>query len=270
MIDGALVGHGVCPGRQQRGRDLGRGRRSAGVEPGRLRNAGALRPARFGCCPTARQLDTWSRKIGFRSLELDRSVDGVGSRFMFRINGTPILAKGVNWIPDDVLPGRMTRERYEVRLRQALAANVNLIRVWGGGIYESDDFYDVCDELGLLVWQDFLFACAAYPEEEPLRGEVLAEARDNVARLAGTRAWCCGTATTRICGCTRPSRWAEHGRRAADLGRALLPGGSACGRRRGRSVPAVLGGKPVVWELGAPAQRPGSPDVSFLGRLESG
>ena len=129
-------------------------------------------------------LDTWSRRVGFRRLELDRSTDEVGSRFVFRINEEPVLVKGVNWIPDDVLPGRMTRERYAQRLRQAADANVNMIRVWGGGIYEDDAFYDVCDELGLLVWQDFLFACAAYPEEEPLRAEVLAEARDNVARLA--------------------------------------------------------------------------------------
>lgn len=135
-------------------------------------------------CAGDETIDTWSRPIGFRRVELDRSADEVGSRFMFRINGEPVLVKGVNWIPDDVLSGRMTRERYEHRLRQAAAANVNMIRVWGGGIYEDDGFYDICDELGLLVWQDFLFACAAYPEEEPLRTEVLAEARDNVARLA--------------------------------------------------------------------------------------
>ena len=124
------------------------------------------------------------RRIGFRSVELDRSTDDVGSSFVFRINGEPMLVKGVNWIPDDVLPGRMTRQRYAQRLSEAVVANVNLIRVWGGGIYESDDFYDVCDELGLLVWQDFLFACAAYPEEEPLISEIAAEAAENVARLS--------------------------------------------------------------------------------------
>jgi beta-mannosidase len=129
-------------------------------------------------------LDSCARRIGFRRLELDRSVDRTGSTFMFVVNGNRILAKGVNWIPDDVLPGRMTRARYQRRLTEAASANVNLIRVWGGGIYESDDFYDVADELGLLVWQDFLFACACYPEDEPLRSEVLAEAADNVARLS--------------------------------------------------------------------------------------
>ncbi|CAM5502839.1 beta-mannosidase [Streptomyces badius] len=76
---------------------------------------------------------------------------------------------------------------------QAVEANVDLVRIWGGGIYEDDAFYDVCDELGLMVWQDFLFACAAYPEEQPLRGEVEAEARDNVVRLMPHPAWSSGT-----------------------------------------------------------------------------
>ncbi|WP_086827596.1 glycoside hydrolase family 2 protein [Streptomyces sp. NRRL B-24572] len=128
-------------------------------------------------------LDTWRRRIGFRTVELDRSSDAHGTGCTFVVNGVRIFARGVNWIPDDVLPSRMTPERYRTRLRQAAEANVDLVRVWGGGIYEDDAFYDVCDELGLMVWQDFLFACAAYPEERPLRGEVEAEARDNVVRL---------------------------------------------------------------------------------------
>ena len=92
--------------------------------------------------------------------------------------------RGANWIPDDAFPTRVDRARYTRRLEQAKEAGVNLLRVWGGGIYESDDFYDTCDRLGILVWQDFLFACAAYSEEEPLRGEVEAEAREAVTRLA--------------------------------------------------------------------------------------
>ncbi|OEJ97221.1 glycoside hydrolase family 2 protein [Streptomyces thermolilacinus] len=128
-------------------------------------------------------LDVWRRRIGFRTVELDRSADAHGSGCTFVVNGVRIFARGVNWIPDDVLPSRITPERYRTRLRQAAEANVDLVRVWGGGIYEDDAFYDVCDELGLMVWQDFLFACAAYPEEQPLRGEVEAEARDNVVRL---------------------------------------------------------------------------------------
>lgn len=128
-------------------------------------------------------LDVWRRRIGFRTIGLDRSADEHGTGFTLVVNGERLFARGVNWIPDDVFPSRMTRERYRTRLRQAADAGVDLVRVWGGGIYESEDFYDACDELGLLVWQDFPFACAAYPEEQPLRGEVEAEARENVVRL---------------------------------------------------------------------------------------
>ncbi|MFG1808000.1 glycoside hydrolase family 2 protein [Streptomyces sp. NPDC049040] len=132
----------------------------------------------------AADLDQWRRRIGFRTVTLDTSPDEHGSAFTLVVNGTPLFARGVNWIPDDVLPTRVDAARYRRRLRQAADAGVDLVRVWGGGIYESDDFYDACDELGLLVWQDFLFACAAYPEEQPLRSEVEAEARENVSRLA--------------------------------------------------------------------------------------
>jgi beta-mannosidase len=128
-------------------------------------------------------LDVWRRRIGFRTLELDTSADAHGTGFTLVVNGERLFARGVNWIPDDVFPSRITRERYRRRLEQAAGAGVDLVRVWGGGIYESEDFYDACDELGLLVWQDFPFACAAYPEEQPLRGEVEAEARENVVRL---------------------------------------------------------------------------------------
>ncbi|KKD06200.1 glycoside hydrolase family 2 protein [Streptomyces sp. WM6386] len=128
-------------------------------------------------------LDVWRRRVGFRTVELDRSADEHGTGFTFVVNGERLFARGVNWIPDDVFPSRITRERYRERLAQAVGAGVDLVRIWGGGIYESADFYDACDELGLLVWQDFPFACAAYPEEQPLRGEVEAEARENVVRL---------------------------------------------------------------------------------------
>ena len=129
-------------------------------------------------------LDAVVRRVGFRTVEWNTTPDAEGTPFTLVVNGRPIFVKGVNWIPDDALPVRVDRARYERRLRQAAAANLNLIRVWGGGIYESDDFYELCDELGLLTWQDFLFACAAYPEEEPLRSEIEAEARENIVRLA--------------------------------------------------------------------------------------
>jgi len=128
-------------------------------------------------------LDTWHRQIGFRSVKIDTAPDEHGSAFTVVVNDVPVFARGVNWIPDDPFPSRIDRERYATRLRQASAAGVNFVRIWGGGIYESDDFYDVADELGLLVAQDFLFACAAYPEEQPLWDEVAAEARHQVTRL---------------------------------------------------------------------------------------
>lgn len=129
-------------------------------------------------------LDSASRRVGFRTLEWNTTPDADGTPFQLVVNGRPIFVKGVNWIPDDALPSRVDRARYERRLRQAVGAGLNLIRVWGGGIYEDDDFYELCDELGLLTWQDFLFACAAYPEEQPLRGEIEVEARQNIARIA--------------------------------------------------------------------------------------
>ena len=128
-------------------------------------------------------LDGWNRRIGFRTVELDTTADAHGSGFTLKVNGVAVFARGVNWIPDDVLPSRVDAARYRLRLEQAKAANVDLVRVWGGGIYEDRAFYDACDELGLMVWQDFLFACAAYPEEGALPAEVEAEARENVVRL---------------------------------------------------------------------------------------
>ncbi|WIB60698.1 glycoside hydrolase family 2 protein [Curtobacterium sp. MCLR17_007] len=129
-------------------------------------------------------LDRRTFRTGFRSTRIDTTKDDVGRPFDIHVNGTLIDVRGVNWIPDDVIVSRVDRARYEDRLRAAASLNTNLVRVWGGGVYESHDFYEVCDELGLLVWQDFPFACSAYPEDEPLRSEVVAEARDNVARLS--------------------------------------------------------------------------------------
>lgn len=128
-------------------------------------------------------LDRWTRKAGFRSVRLDTAPDEYGSAFTIVVNDVPIFVRGANWIPDDCFLPRVTPERYAARIGQARDANINLLRVWGGGIYETQEFYETCDALGLLVWQDFLFACSAYPEDEPVRSEVEAEARANVARL---------------------------------------------------------------------------------------
>jgi beta-mannosidase len=129
-------------------------------------------------------LDRVRRRVGFRSVTLDESADAAGRRFALVVNGREIFVLGLNWIPEDHLLTRLTRQRYADAVDRAVAANANLLRVWGGGIYESDDFYDVCDERGVLVWQDFLLACAAYAEEDPIRAEILAEARENVTRLS--------------------------------------------------------------------------------------
>ncbi len=128
-------------------------------------------------------LSTYERRIGFRTVEIDMTPDEHGIPFTFVINGKPIFIKGANWIPNDHLLTRITREQLVERVDQAVDANMNMLRVWGGGIYESEDFYDVCDERGILVWQDFLLACASYSEDEPLWAEFEAEARENVARL---------------------------------------------------------------------------------------
>ncbi|WP_255949774.1 glycoside hydrolase family 2 protein [Streptomyces odontomachi] len=121
---------------------------------------------------------TWHGRTGFRTVALETDA------FRISVNGEEIFVRGVNWIPEDCFPARLTRAQLAERFDQAVAAGVNLLRVWGGGLYESDDFYDLADEKGLLVWQDFPFACAAYPEEQPLRDEVAAEARENIVRLA--------------------------------------------------------------------------------------
>jgi beta-mannosidase len=128
-------------------------------------------------------VDATRHRVGFRTITVDTDPDEVGTPFTFVVNGKRVFAKGANWIPDDHLRATVSRERIERRIGQAVDANMNMLRVWGGGIYEADDFYDVCDERGVLVWQDFPFSCAFYAEEEPLRGEVEAEARENITRL---------------------------------------------------------------------------------------
>ena len=131
-------------------------------------------------------LDRLTRRTGFRSTVLDTTpdADGNGATFGLAINGEQLFVRGANWIPDDCFVTRVTPERYRERVQQAKDAGIDLLRIWGGGIYESKDFYDACDELGVLVWQDFCLACAAYPEEEPFWSEFEAEARDNVMRLS--------------------------------------------------------------------------------------
>ncbi|HVK52646.1 MAG TPA: glycoside hydrolase family 2 protein [Pseudoxanthomonas sp.] len=124
------------------------------------------------------------RLTGLRSVELRRDRDSEGQGFAFVINGVPIFAKGANVIPFDAFPARVDRGRLRTVLQAARDANMNMLRNWGGGYYESDDFYDIADELGLLIWQDFMFGGGMQPAYEPLfRANVVAEARDNIRRL---------------------------------------------------------------------------------------
>lgn len=126
----------------------------------------------------------WTGRVGFRQVELDVGADADGSRFAVLVNGEPVYVRGANWIPDDTFFPRDTRESLAARIADATDAGMNLLRVWGGGNYESDAFYDECDERGVLVWQDFLLACAAYSEDPELWDEFEAEAREAVTRLS--------------------------------------------------------------------------------------
>ena len=114
-----------------------------------------------------RGLDGQTFQVGLRRLELCQDPDEWGQTFTFFVNGVPLFAKGANWIPADSFPTRVTPERYERCIRDCAAANMNMLRVWGGGYYEDEAFYDLCDRYGILIWQDFMFACAAYPLDEP-------------------------------------------------------------------------------------------------------
>ncbi len=131
----------------------------------------------------ARTVDEAATRTGLRTLELRQQADKWGKSFEFVVNGVPVFAKGGNWIPADIFPTRVTKERYRHLLESVRDANMNMVRVWGGGIYEQDDFYELCDELGLMVWQDFMFACSMYPGDKEFLESVRAEAVDNVRRL---------------------------------------------------------------------------------------
>jgi beta-mannosidase len=145
-----------------------------------------------------RTLDSRSQSLGLRTIELRQdsaSADASGKkRFQFVVNGTPIFSKGANWIPVDSFPTRVTAEQVEFLVRSAAETHQNMLRVWGGGYYESDTFYDLCDRYGILVWQDFQFACASYPLDDPVYVEsACREAAENVRRLrhhASLALWC--------------------------------------------------------------------------------
>ena len=140
-------------------------------------------------------LDERRDLIGLRTITLDRSEDPEGGRhFRFILNGIPIFARGAAWLPADMFVGSVSEARYRDLLATAREGHMTMLRIWGGGIYEHDTFYSLCDELGLLVWQDFAFACIDYPDDDPrLRTEVEHEAAYQVRRLrnhACLALWC--------------------------------------------------------------------------------
>ncbi|MBN2176004.1 MAG: glycoside hydrolase family 2 protein [Bacteroidales bacterium] len=127
--------------------------------------------------------DSRTVKFGIRDIGLIREKDSIGESFYFSINGIPFFAKGANYIPQDNFPSRVSDDKYRQTIQNAVDANMNMLRVWGGGIYEKDIFYDLCDENGILVWQDFMFACNMYPGDSAFLENVRQEAIYQVKRL---------------------------------------------------------------------------------------
>ena len=137
--------------------------------------------------------DAWTEEVGLRSLKIINRPDKDGKTFYVELNGIPVFAKGANYIPQDNFLPRVTPEQYEKTILDAANANMNMLRIWGGGTYESDLFYQLCDRYGILVWQDFMFACSLYPAEGELLENIRQEAIDNVKRLrnhACIALWC--------------------------------------------------------------------------------
>lgn len=128
-------------------------------------------------------IDNWTRKIGLRTITMDRTKDQWGERFATCVNGVNIFAMGADYIPEDHLLGRVTKETTRTLLEKAVFANFNSIRVWGGGYYPDDWFYDLCDEMGLVVWQDFMFACGVYDLTPEFEENITAEFIDNLKRI---------------------------------------------------------------------------------------
>lgn len=136
---------------------------------------------------------TITKKIGFRTMEVRSFPDKIGVPMTVVVNGVDIFCKGSNWIPMDAMPQKYSRQRYEQLLGDARAANMNMIRIWGGGHYERRDFYEICDELGLLIWHDLMFACSLYPSYKEFREEIKREIEYQIKRLrdyASIALWC--------------------------------------------------------------------------------
>ncbi len=138
---------------------------------------------KFEISRNGQTVDFGNERIGLRTVEFVHEMDEEGKSFYFKINDQPVFMKGANYIPSDNFLTRVDEDRYEYLLQSTIDANMNMLRIWGGGIYENDIFYDLCDEKGILVWEDFMFACSMYPTNEDFFDNVRQEAIDNIIRL---------------------------------------------------------------------------------------
>ncbi len=142
-----------------------------------------LYPVKTTLSINRKMADMDQKKIGLRTIELVTEKDEKGESFYFKLNGIPVFMKGANYIPQDIFHTRVTKDDYKKLIEQVVISNMNMLRVWGGGIYEQELFYELCDKNGILVWQDFMFACAMYPSDADFLENIKLEAEENVRRL---------------------------------------------------------------------------------------
>lgn len=130
-----------------------------------------------------RIIDTQNVKTGIRDIQLVTEKDSIGESFYFKLNDKPVFIKGANYIPLKFFPGKAVENDYRKMLQSCKDANINMLRVWGGGVYEEDIFYNLCDEMGIMVWQDFMFACSMYPADSVFVSGLIEEAKEQTIRL---------------------------------------------------------------------------------------
>ena len=212
---------------------------------------------------------TIERNLGFRTVEVVREKDKLGGEsFLFRVNGVDVFAKGWNWIASEAFPVRRTRARADFQLRQAAKASANMIRVWGGGVYEEDWFYDLCDELGLLVWQDMMFACGYFPVDDwRFRDNIRAEVVHQIKRLKSHPSiaiwcgdnesyWCSYMTRSWYALCDRLSTTIAEAVSRTDPERFFWPSSPCSGDRRWEENFDYDKGDSHCWGVGSGGNRP--------------
>ncbi len=140
-----------------------------------------------------KKIDEKIIKVGLRKIELVMEKDEYGESYYFKLNGKPVFIKGANYVPADILPSQISKDKYKSLISSAKESNMNMLRIWGGGIYENDYFYSLCDSLGIMVWQDFMFACGMYPDSTEYKYKIINEVKDNFERLCNhpcIALWC--------------------------------------------------------------------------------